>query len=363
MKFSDLRIGYGPLSDDCLIGGDLRRFCYYAKKRKIKFEIANPSETYDLIFLTQRSDITVWSQYQRGNCKIIYDFVDSYLSVPKWNIKGLLRGSAKYIAGDSRYLRLDYWKALEAMCHRADAVACTTEEQKTRIQPFCQNVHIILDFHFMLMRCAKSDYSVDGTFNFVWEGMAGNLKFALEIKEVLRLLSKNYKIAFHVVSDLKYKKYMGKYGVKSTLSLAKKIFNNSYLHELKGKTFASTVSSFDIALIPIPLYKPLQLDSSLAVGKPINKLLLFWRMGIPTVVSATPAYERTMAHCGLDMACRSRDEWVNTLEKYMNDESARKEAGQKGKAFVDKHYSEDIILSQWDNIFASVLNLPGNMFT
>jgi len=42
------------------------------------------------------------------------------------------------------------------------------------------------------------------------------------------------------------------------------------------------------------------------------------------------------------------------LEKYMNDESARREAGQKGKAFADKNYSEEIMLSQWDKLFASV---------
>jgi hypothetical protein len=58
--------------------GDLRRFGYYAEKRKIKYEIADPSETYDLVFLTQSADLSVWSDYQRGNCKVIYDFIDSY---------------------------------------------------------------------------------------------------------------------------------------------------------------------------------------------------------------------------------------------------------------------------------------------
>jgi glycosyltransferase involved in cell wall biosynthesis len=355
MDLSSLRIGYGSLSDDCRIGGDLRRFGYYAKKRNFNFEIADPSETYDLVFLTQRADISVWSQYQKGNCKIIYDFVDSYLNVPKWNIKGVLRGSAKYITGQSRYLRLNHWKALEDMCLRSDAVACSTEEQQISIQPFCKNAHVILDFHFMLMSCFKADYSVGDTFNFVWEGMAGNLKFAFEIKEVLHALSSKYKIAFHVVTDLNYGKYMGKYFVKPTLPLAKKIFDHSYIHELKGKTYASIMSSFDMALVPIPLNNPFELDSSLAIGKPINKLLLLWRMGLPTVVSKTPAYQRVMDECGLAMTCRTQDEWFNTLEKYINDEAARKEAGQKGKAFVEKNYSEEILLSKWDALFSSVL--------
>lgn len=355
MEFGDLRIGYTAYSKDFRHPADLRRFCYYAEKRKIKFEIADPSETYDLLFLTQCADLSVWSDYQKGNCKIIFDFVDSYLSVPKWHMKGLFRGLAKYVAGQNRFLRLNYGKALETMCQRADAVVCSTLEQKADIQPFCHNTHRILDFHFMLMRAAKTDYSVGETFNFVWEGLPGNLKFVYEIKEVLQSLSTRYKIAFHAVTDLKYGKYMGKYCIKSTLLLAKKIFKNSYVHEWKGGNFASTVSAFDLALIPIPLDKPFGLDNSLAIRKPENKLLLLWRMGIPTIVSATPAYQRAMDQCGLAMTCRTQDEWFNTLEKYMNDETARKEAGQRGKIFVDKNYSEDLMLSQWDELFSSVL--------
>jgi len=355
MKFDDLRIGYVPYSEDFLHGADRRRFCYYADKRKMKFEIADPSEIYDLVFLPQNADLSIWSEYQRGNCKVIYDFVDSYLSVPKWDPKGLLRGAAKYIAGQSRFLRLNHWKALEAMCQRADAVVCSTAEQKMDIQPFNQNVHIILDFHFKLIRAIKTDYSAGETFNFVWEGIAGNIYSLFEIKNVLRSLGSKYKIALHVVTDLKFGQYLGKYGFKSSLPIARKIFDNSYIYEWDAKTFASTICSFDMAIIPIPLKYPLAFKNPLAIGKPENKLLLFWRMGMPTVVSTTPAYERVINRCGLPMACRTSDEWFNTLEKYMHDESARRESGQKGKAYTEKYCNEDILLSQWDKLFASVL--------
>jgi hypothetical protein len=355
MNLKDLRIGYVPMKTSLNHPGDLRRFCYFADKRKIKYEIADPSETYDLVFLTQQADLSIWSEYQRGDCKIIYDFIDSYLNVPIWNLKGLLRGSAKYIAGQSQFLMLNHWKALEAICQRADAVVCSTAEQKVSIRPFCQNVHIILDFHFKLMRSFKTDYSVGDTFNFVWEGLPGNLELAFEIREVLQSLSSKYKIAFHVVTDMQYRKYMGKFYTKDTLPMVKRIFDNSYLHEWREENFAKTVCSFDMALIPIPLNKPFWFDSPLAIGKPENKLLLLWRMGIPTVVSATAAHERAMNDCGLTMTCCTPDEWIKTLKKYMDCESLRREAGQKGKAFVDTYYSENRMLSQWDELFASIL--------
>ena len=148
---------------------------------------------------------------------------------------------------------------------------------------------------------------------------------------------------------------MGKYWVKPTTPLAKKIFENSYVHEWNGEGFAATVCAYDLAIIPLPLNKRFGLDNSLAIRKPENKLFLLWRMGMPTVASATPAYQRVMDQCGLAMTCKTQTEWFNTLEKYMNDETLRKEAGQKGKTFLEKNYSEEIMLSKWDDLFSSVL--------
>ena len=42
--------------------------------------------------------------------------------------------------------------------------------------------------------------------------------------------------------------------------------------------------------------------------------------------------------------------------RYMLDESARREAGKRGRAFAEEHYSEERILAQWDNLFTSVLS-------
>ena len=126
MNLKNLKIGYVPMNRNFNSPGDLRRFYYYAKKRNLKFEYADPSQNYDLVILTQSADITIWSEYSKGNCKVIFDIVDSYMSVPKWHLKGLFRGLAKYFVGQTRNLRLNYRKALEAMCQRADAVVCST---------------------------------------------------------------------------------------------------------------------------------------------------------------------------------------------------------------------------------------------
>ncbi|MBU4220130.1 MAG: hypothetical protein KKA10_00645 [Euryarchaeota archaeon] len=349
MDMNGLRIGYVPYSDKLDQPGDRRRFCYYANKRNIAFEIAKPSESYDLVVVTESGDLSVWSDYHKGNAKIIYDFIDSYLAIPRWDAKGLLRGLAKYVAGQSKYLRLDHWKTLQVMCRRADAVICSTEEQKQDILQFCQNVHIILDIHSTVMRVVKTDYSAGDVFNLVWEGLPHNIQSFYEIKDVLESLKRKYKIALHIVTDLEYGQYLGKYPKLHTANIASKLFDDVYLYEWNEQICSAIISACDMGLIPIPL------DNPLASGKPENKLLLFWRMGMPTVVSATPAYSRAMHRCGLPMACRTQQEWQETLERYIVDESARRDAGQRGKAFAEYYYSEEKILAQWDNLIASVL--------
>ena len=71
------------MSKNYQAAGDKRRFVYYAKKRNLSFEIANPSKKYDLVVLSQNADLSIWCNYDRGGAKIIYDFIDSYLAIPK----------------------------------------------------------------------------------------------------------------------------------------------------------------------------------------------------------------------------------------------------------------------------------------
>lgn len=353
MELNKLRIGYVPMDNRLTQPGDRRRFCYYASKRNIKFEIADPSQDYDLVILTERADISLWSRYKKGKAKVIYDFVDSYLAVRHSDIKAVFRGLAKFISRDSRYPELNYCKAIEGMCARSDAVICSTQEQKKDISKFCKNAHIILDFHCNVVKDIKTSYSSGEVFNLVWEGLPCNIGSFYEIKEVLEQLKRQYRVALHVITDLQYYKYMGRFGRRQTQKLTSKLFDNIILHEWNENTCSSIITSCDMAIIPIPL------DDPLAAGKPENKLLLFWRMGVPAVVSATPAYLRAMKGCGLEMACRDKNEWLAIIEKYILDANARRKAGELGRIFAENNYGENNILSAWDRVLGSVFSDTG----
>jgi hypothetical protein len=350
LDFKNLRIGYVPYDKTLRQPGDRRRFCYYTSKRNIKFEIAKPSETYDLVYVTHGADITVWCDYQKGHTKIIYEIIDSYLAIPKSDQKGLLRGLAKYVTGQYRYLRLNQWKTIQSMCQRSDAVACTTLEQKQDILPFCPNVHLILDIKSMYKQ-RKTNYDVGETFNFAWEGMPTAMHSFNEIKEAFTYLKSKYKIALHLVTALEYYQYLGKYGKRRATDYVRSLFglDDIYLYQWHEDTCSHIISACDMALIPL-LSK-----NTFDWGKPEDKLLIFWLMGLPTAVSATPAHKRTMEKAGLSMACETQQDWINTLERYMQDKPARNEAGEKGFAYASTFNSDERILRQWDLLFESVL--------
>ncbi len=347
----NLRIGYIPYSHDQQAPADRRRFCWYASTRGISFEVADPSEEYDLVIIHAQADLSAWSKYQ-GKAKIVFELIDSYLDVPKTSIKGLLRGLAKFASQQHRHLRLNHWKMLQDMCRRADAVICSTEEQRQKMLSFCKNTHIILDRQGGVARKVKTDYSMGTTCNLIWEGLPQTVHFLFEIQDVLESLATKYKIALHILTDLEYYKYLNKFGKNQTSGITQKIFKNTYLYEWNEELHPYISSACDIAIIPIPIKDPL------SAGKPENKLLLFWQMGIPTITSATPSYSRAMNKAGLQMTCNTKQDWQEILEKYIEDKSLRASAGKKGRAYVLENNNDERILKQWDDLFESVLSKP-----
>jgi glycosyltransferase involved in cell wall biosynthesis len=122
-----------------------------------------------------------------------------------------------------------------------------------------------------------------------------------------------------------------------------------YLYQWNHDLLSAICTACDLAVIP------LQLDDPFAAGKSENKLILFWRMGLPVVTSATTAYARSMKGAGLDMTCRTDEDWTRAIERCMDDEGARRAAGAAGRAFALREHGEDRMLDRWDAVLSSVL--------
>lgn len=344
---SQPRIGYVPYSSSFTKPGDRRRFVAYARARNLNFEVADPDERYDLVVLSETADLSVWPDYHHG--KIVYDLIDSYLSVPRTNLAQLLRGSAWFMLGKHRRLRPDYLTSLRQMCKRADAAVCSTAEQSQVIHKYCRNVHIILDIHDMVVKDVKADYSVVDPIRLVWEGLPSNLPQLTQIVPILNELGEKHAFELHVVTDSARERLKGLLGEVDTRQYLERHFSRFVFHEWDERSCSKIVSACDIALIPIDLADPF------VRGKPENKLLLLWRMGMPVIAAGTPAYQRAMAAVGTpQLACTSNDQWLAAFKYLFSSDEARREAASNGRLHAQTHHGPPMVLSRWDAMFTSL---------
>ena len=348
----NLSIGYAPYSSDFSSSGDRRRFVYYANSKAIDFEIAKPENEYDIVFVTHGADITVWSKYDKSKAVIVYELVDSYLATPVFSFYGLFRGLAKYLSGKHKYCQLNQKKSIESMCRRADIVICSTEEQKNHISHYCDDVRIILDVksEYHNYRMTQQPELKNNELNIAWEGVPHNIKSFTVIRDALSILSKQYQINLHLMTALKYKKYMNKYVTKHTINEVKKYIDvdNVYLYQWNELTVSHISSACDFAVIPI------NSNDTMDNGKPEDKLFIFWLMGLPAVVSETPAHLRAMKGAGLSMACKSTNDWVSTIKDIVENKTKRDQSAKKGFAYASRVNSVEAIMSLWDDLFEDI---------
>jgi hypothetical protein len=240
------------------------------------------------------------------------------------------------------------------MCGRADAVVCTTHEQQQMISRFCPNVHTALDLHDELIRSEKTDYRASRPFKLVWEGLPCNVYQLATIRPALQEISRNHSVQLILFTDLDQRRAIPWLGRTRTLDMACRIFDDVTVVPWERTTWSDTITQCDLAIIPIDL------DNPITAGKPANKLALFWRAGMPTVTSATPAYLRMHAATGLSQfACRDTSDWIAAFELLIRSEEVRARAGFLGREHVSRFLNPTVQLQAWDNVLTSIgINIP-----
>lgn len=325
-----------------------RRIGYYLKSRGLRWERADFRKSYDVVLIHHSGDLTKWKSYNKG--KVVLDYNDDYLAGRITGFKGFGRGLAKFVSGRWSSLVLNYKAAYKSMIQRADAIVCCTEAQRVDVLAAGKKVFRILDMQSDANWRIKGDYVAGRPFNIVWEGlpMFDGLR---SIRDVIRKVGIDDGCALHLVTALVKYRHLENYWERPTKDeIARALpFRNVWLYEWNSVLFTRIVTACDLGVIPIDMGDPLW------VSKPANKLLFFWRMGMPVLVSRTPAYQEMMEACGLDMTCGSQEEWLEKLQLYMGDGEARRAAGERGLAFAQENYSEEKQLAQWDEVLRSVL--------
>ena len=311
----------------------------------------DPAAPPPVVFLATTADVTTWAEVPRKT-RVVYEVIDSYFTVPSKSAVNLGRGALKWLTRSTKHLALDYRAAMERMCRRADAVICSTEEQRETVGRWCPNVHIILDWHGDDADRVKTLHEMRQPQSIMWEGLPYTLGALTELAEAVRAIRRHQRLRLDLVTDAEFRQYAQRFGRRRSGEVAQRVIGDHVLHPWSPKALQAVAATADLAIVPVDRSSPF------AMGKPENRLLLLWRMGQCVVATRTPASERAMRTAGAEAAlCDGPDDWERTLRRLLADPEERAELARRGQEHALRVGDRDRLLGAWDTVFDS-LNVP-----
>ena len=339
--------GYVPYSHDLERPADRRRFPRYAASRNLPFNIVSGWDDCEVIIVSAAADITRWV-HAPSSRRIVVDLPDAFLDERR-GLKRAVRGLAKWVGGESRRPVLDYHRAVERLLERADAVVCSTDEQAIGIARLCPNVHPILDLHGEI-ECQPPAIHASTGLDILWEGLTATLQAVRSVLPALQALAGKVDVRLHLVTDLHSPRYMNRFLVSKTADLVAGWGVDVKLHQWSVDTLVEVASGCDVAIVPVDLADPM------ALGKPENRMRIFWRLGLPVVASASPANVRAASLAGLEdqVLCTTSEDWRQTLEHLHARPDDRLAVATAGQAAALTVYSDESLSQRWDRLFESL---------
>ena len=349
MKLADARIGYAGYSRDFSAPGDRRRFAAYAKLKGLPIEQAEPSRPCDLAYITYSGDLPGWIERKRregDRLKLVFELIDGYFTQTN-PVRRYLKGTARRLLGTDSGFSPDLRKTLIRACAAADAVICSTDEQRETIRRYNPNVFMSFDHFGDELGAAKADYARSGKLKVVWEGQSTTLPNLQVIREPLNDLRD--RLELHVVTDPVIHRYFARFGAYPSMRALAGVECDKHFHRWDQATFSSDITAGDIAVIPI------ERANALWWAKPENKLVLLWKLGMPVLTTATPVYQRVMGAAGLDMSCATAAEWGRQLERLIAASPAALQAiGSECRSYAERTYSKEEFVRRFDQAFEAI---------
>jgi len=340
-------IGYVPHGSELERPFDRRRFPRYAAIRGLAFDVVSDWDANYVIVLSPSADVTRWANAPTDR-KVVVDMPDAFLDEGR-GLRRWFRGLAKWVGGEVHRPVLDYHRAVKRLLKRADAVVCSTDEQASVIARFNRNVHPILDLHGEFACIPPSINSSDGL-DIIWEGLTATLPAVRTVLPALRVLSDEINVRLHLVTDLAAPRYMNRFLVRQTRDLVADWGMDVRLHRWSVGTLIEVAGACDVAIVPVDMADPM------AIGKPENRMRIFWRLGLPVVASASQSNIRAASLAGLEdrTICATSTDWEQALRNLHSYPDVRLAAAEAGQATALDAYSEESLAQRWDRLFDSL---------
>ena len=216
------------------------------------------------------------------------------------------------------------------------------------------NTHTILDFHEEFpMLPFNREVQTENFPALMWEGLPFTAKGLLLLKNSFSEIAKSHPISLEMVTDLEYPLILGKYFYQSTekiLPTIPRILGDNFI--LTKWNLEAVVEAAKRSHISV---LPLDPSGTLNPLKAENRLLMMWRIGLPTLTSPSLAYQRVMRDTQIDGICSDSNEWQMKITELMESVELREESVEKGQQYIRDTHSEKIVLEAWDRLIESVL--------
>jgi len=348
MDFNRIKLGYVPYLNDMSQPGNRRRFPYFAKRKNISFEIADPRKNYDIVLVTGQTNLSRWLIYRKNHpdTKFIFEMTDSVIFSADI-FRTLFKGAGRFLLRRETSLYFDYKTPVRKWLNQADVVICSSREVKQSIHEWNKNIIISLDYLESEYRFLKKDYTTEKKLKLVWEGLGVSLHHLLSFKEVFKNISSFCEL--HIITSEKFPGW-GNLSKKHVNNILKQLPINTIFHQWDIDTKDQILSDCDLGIIPLTK------KNSFAWHKPANKLVSFWFTGLPVIVSDTPAYMDMMDDAGETYYCTDTSEWVSKIKEFKSlSPSERKIQSEKNHHYVEKYYSNEALDKVWMEIFGKVM--------
>ncbi len=344
-----MKLGYLGNSEDYSHPADRRRFCHYANKENLFFEIPDLNRRYDCIIFTIASNFYEVLKYKRKfpETTLIFDYCDDLLSDKP--LKKFLRPIYEALKWKNFGNFTNYNKLVEKAIRNSDFVICGSDEQKNNLLRLNKNINVIPDFVITESLFYKNNFELveSPNVNIVWEGLSGGFsKVKNKLIDIVK--SVDQEIILNIVTDKDTYMIGDRYIKKNTKKIISKL---SKKHKIKIKFWEWSKSNLnkaieksDFGIIYIPD------DDMTMQNKPENKLVLLSSFALPVLVSRTPSYERYLTSAGGEKFCSFVTEPYKNIRQFCTDIEFRKNVGNTIFRHAKQSYNEEKICLEWKNL-------------
>lgn len=172
----------------------------------------------------------------------------------------------------------------------------------------------------------------DGPVKIGWIGTPSTVWYLSVIKDILQKIQQSYPIELVIVGG----------GVMDIGSVPVKSFDWS------EETEVINIQSFDIGIMPLT-------NSPFELGKCGYKLIQYMACSIPVIASNVGVNSDIIDHGINGFIANTENEWFESLEKLIIDDTMRRDMGRSGRAKVEVEFCSNSGVNKWAEILNNVL--------